>query len=108
MPKDLAERMLKQSGVMYVWQGRLDWRRHRTRQAVQKDLQRTAKALHVRGCVAPHSARKAWAVRMYARYGLKRVQALLGHRHEAVTLLYVMADHITARKRGGQDQFRAE
>ena len=84
-------------------EGRLDPERHRTRQAVYKDLARAAmlyrlpKLLHV----SPHTARKVYAVEQYRRTGdLKRVQRLLQHDNESVTAIYTMADYLTARKLG--------
>jgi site-specific recombinase XerD len=39
-----------------------------------------------------------WAVEKYRKTSLKRVQTLLGHSDEAITVLYAMADQITAKK----------
>ena len=103
LPVELRERMLQQAGKIYVWEGRLDPERHRTRQAVYKDLARAAmlyrlpKLLHV----SPHTARKVYAGEQYRRTGdLKRVQRLLQHDNESVTAIYAMADYLTARKLG--------
>ena len=102
-PGDLLPRMQAQAGRIWVFEGRLDYRRHRTPSAVYKDLRRAArlwrlpKDLHL----SPHSARKAYAVSEYQRTGsLKHVQELLNHDSEAVTMLYAMADILTARKLG--------
>lgn len=73
----------------------------RTRQAVWQDVQRAARAVRLPASVqcSPHSARKAYAVRMYQRTGdLTRVQRDLKHSSPEVTLLYAMADELTARK----------
>jgi site-specific recombinase XerC len=49
--------------------------------------------------IAPHSARKVYAVEAYSRSGeLARVQKLLNHESEAVTELYAMADALTSRR----------
>ncbi len=103
VPVELRLRMLQQAGKIYIWEGRLDSERHRTRQAVYKDLARTAalyrlpKLLHV----SPHTARKVYAVEQYQRTGdLHRVQRLLQHDNESVTAIYAMADYLTARKLG--------
>lgn len=89
--------LLSISGKLYVFEHRLDWRKHRTRQAVYKDLVRMAKAFRL-AHVTPHSARKTYAVEKYHEGGdLKRVQRLLNHSDEAVTLLYAMADQLTAK-----------
>jgi len=104
LPSELYERMLRQAGRVWVWEGRLDWRKHRTRQAVNKDLARCASlwrlpsGLHI----SPHTARKAYAVSKYQTTGsLKRVQELLQHSDESVTMLYAMADVLTERRLGG-------
>lgn len=52
--------------------------------------------------VSPHTARKIYAVQEYHKCGsLRRVQGLLNHGDEAVTMLYAMADVITRRGRNG-------
>jgi integrase len=102
IPADLLERMARQQGRVYVWEGRASWLRPRTRQAVYKDLKRAARLYRIPAGtqISPHSARKTWAVGIHQRHGLARVQALLGHCDEAVTILYAMADQLTARKHG--------
>lgn len=96
--KDLQIELLKICGKVYVFEHRTDWRRHRTRQAVWKDLHRAAKLLKLKGTVSPHSARKVYAVEMYHRSGrdLEKVRRLLNHEDEAVTLLYALADEMSA------------
>lgn len=63
---DLYTRLLAFAGKTYVFPHRLDGRKHRTRQAVWKDL--------------------------------KRVQKLLNHSDEAVTMIYAMADELMKRR----------
>ena len=98
LPAELRERMLAQAGRLYVWEHRTDWKKHRTRQAVYKDMRKAAEVFErsgkVREHISPHSARKAAAVRAYKRGGLEAAQALLVHDegHPLVTLLYAMAD----------------
>lgn len=104
LPLELYERMLRQAGRVWVWEGRLDWRKHRTRQAINKDLERCAALFRLpRGLhLSPHTARKSYAVEAYHRTGdLKRVQKLLQHSRESITILYAMADALTERKLGG-------
>lgn len=99
LPAELYRQALAVAGKLYVFENRLDWRRSRTRQAVFKDLKRVARLFRVKENVAPHSARKVWAVEQYRKCGdLKRVQKLLGHSAEAVTMLYAMADQLVARR----------
>ncbi len=97
---EFQARLLRVAGRLYVFEHRLDWRLHRTRQAVYSDIKRATKALRLSGQISPHSARKAYAVRMYksSGYDIKRVSALLNHSDEAVTMIYALADQM--KKRG--------
>lgn len=99
LPIKLREELLAQSGKIYVFEHRLDPLRPRTRQAVFKDIKRAAKLFRVPLNVAPHSARKIYAVEEYKKdMNIKRVKELLNHSSEAVTMIYVMADAITEKK----------
>lgn len=100
LPAELQRRALALAGKVFIFENRLDWRRHRTRQAVYKDLRRAAELFRLSShlTIAPHSARKVWAVGQRRKHGLGRVQQLLNHSSEAVTMLYAMADELTARK----------
>lgn len=92
---DLQARLLAQSGRVYVFEGRNDWRAHRTRQAVYKDIRRVADALRLGRGITPHTARKKYAVSAYHRLGsMKKVQRLLNHSDEAVTMIYALADEM--------------
>ena len=86
------------AGARWVFPGR-DPRKHRTRQAVYKDIRRAAEAFRVREHVSPHSARKIYAVEQLHKSGdLHKVQRLLQHDDAAVTAIYAMADVLTQRK----------
>ena len=105
LPENLYTEMLRQAGKVWVFEGRLTAKKHRTRQAVFKDLRRTARLFRLDGRkiaehVSPHTARKIYAVEELKKYGgnVKRVQRLLNHSDEAVTMLYAMADQLTARR----------
>ena len=97
--------LLEQAGRLYVFEGRTDWRKHRTRQAVWKDTVRCA-AFFQRGgsvpkgaTVSPHSARKVYAVSEYHRTGsLDDVRRKLNHdpAHMATTLVYALCDQLNA------------
>ena len=104
IPRPLWLRACAAAGPVYVFSGRCNGRKHRTRQAVYKDLRRAAEAFRLDLPVTPHSCRKAWAVDKLAEPGssLKRVQRLLNHDSEAVTMLYAMADKLEQRKRKGR------
>lgn len=67
--------------------------KHRTRQAVWKDVKRAAAALRLTQNAAPHSARKVYAVELLKKYGdIDRVKRALNHGGLEVTLIYAMAD----------------
>lgn len=99
LPDKLREQLISYAGKIYVFPNRLDPRRHRTRQAVYKDIKRAAKAFRVKLNITPHSARKCYAVAEYRRdFNAARVQRLLNHSSEAVTMIYAIADELTARQ----------
>lgn len=110
LPRELRERMLAQAGRVYVWEHRTDWTRHKTRQAVYKDMQQAARVFartgRLQAHISPHSARKCAAVRAYKRGGLDAAAALLNHDpgHPLVTMLYALADHegASALRQGGR------
>lgn len=92
---DLQRDLLAIGGKVYVFEGRNSPLRHRTRQAVFKDLRRVSTAFRLKG-ISPHSARKVYAVRRYRDCGdIRKVQRLLNHSNEAVTMLYAMADELS-------------
>lgn len=103
-PAELLDRMRAQAGKIFVWEHRTDCNRHRSRQAVYKDIKRAAALFRLPSGLqlSTHSARKIYAVGVYRRTGsLARVQQLLNHSSEAVTMLYAMADRMTERRMGG-------
>lgn len=88
----LLSDLKKAAGKDWVFPGR-DPRKHRTRQAVWKDVKRAAAALRLAQNVAPHSIRKVYAVELLHKYGdIAKVQKALNHSNAAVTLVYAMAD----------------
>jgi len=92
LPEPLLSDLQITSGSRWVFPGR-DPGKHRTRQAVWADVKRAAKALRLPQNVAPHSARKVYAVDLMAKYGdIARVQRALNHSCESVTMIYAMAD----------------
>lgn len=104
VPQQLRQELLRHAGRFYVFEGRTSELRPRTRAAVFKDLKRVARLYRLDGkriCenVAPHSARKIYAVQDYHAHGdLQRVQRLLNHSSEGVTVLYALADRMHRRK----------
>lgn len=105
IPYRLRVELLRHAGRFFVFESRTNELRPRTRAAVYKDLKRVARLYRldgrkIAGNVAPHSARKIFAVQDYHAHGdMQRVQRLLNHSSEAVTMLYALADRLTASKR---------
>lgn len=105
IPKELQLRILQQAGRLYAFEGRCDWRKHRTRQAVWLDCSRCARFFQhggavPKGTVSPHSARKVYAVDEYHRTGdLDAVRQKLNHdpAHVATTLLYALSDKLDSK-----------
>lgn len=98
VPKKLRDQLLSIAGYIYVFEHRTDPRRHRTRQAVYKDIVRARKAFRISEHITPHSARKIYAVAEYKKdCDIRRVRKLLNHSDEAITMLYALADELTAR-----------
>lgn len=99
LPARLIDKLLAQAGKIYVFENRLSPRKHRTRQAVYKDIKRAARAFRVRTNITCHSARKIYAVEEYRKdFSIARVKRLLNHSSEAVTMIYAIADDITERR----------
>ena len=97
-PAALYEQMELRAGRLWVFESRTDPKRHRTRQAVWKDVKRAEKTfkrsgqLSRRQNLGPHTARKYAAVEAYHRGGLPAAQRLLSHSDQLVTRLYALAD----------------
>jgi integrase len=104
LTKELLERLQLQAGSMYVFPHRLDGRRHRTRQAVWKDINRAMRLFRIPKAlvVSPHTCRKVYAVEKFRKTGnIAEVKKLLNHSNEGVTAIYAMADVLTERKLKG-------
>lgn len=72
-----------------------DSSKHRTRQAVWKDLKRVALAFRVPVNVGTHSMRKCYAVDLLEKYGdIEMVRRALNHSDLSVTMIYAMADKL--------------
>lgn len=92
LPEPLLSDLQEQAGGVWVFPGR-NGRKPHTRQAVWKDVKRAARALRLPQNVAPHSARKVFAVDLLQKYGdIERVRRALNHGSAAVTLIYALAD----------------
>lgn len=98
LPKALFEELKRQAGIVYVFEGRNDPYKHRTRQAVYADIKRAAKAFRVKCNLSPHSLRKVYAVQLYRKYGdIEKVRKALNHDNTAVTMIYALADILQSR-----------
>lgn len=102
IPRGLLAELEANAGRIWVFEGRTDPRKHRTRQAVYKDVKRVARmyqrAHSIRpGQVSPHSARKLAAVEAYHKGGMAAAQRLLNHSDPAVTALYALSDLVAER-----------
>lgn len=92
LPEPLLTDLKNSAGEHWVFPGR-NPRKHRTRQAVWKDVKRAARAFRLPQNVGTHSARKVYAVDLMRKYGdIDRVRRALNHRSESVTLIYALAD----------------
>lgn len=108
IPKQLLADIRAQAGDTWAWPGR-DPSKHRTRQAVWADVKRAQRACRLPSNIGPHSLRKTYAVRQYAKSGdLGKVQAALNHSDMAVTMLYAMADHLTRQRAAGGARRRSK
>ena len=77
----------------FIFPHRLDPERHRTRQAVFKDIKKQAESLGLHSQISPHTFRKVYAVKLYHRTkDLTTVQRILGHKKMETTLIYAIAE----------------
>lgn len=106
LPHDLWHELQGICGTEWVFPSRNDPKKHRSRQAVWRDIKRAAKACRLPQNIGPHSARKVYAVRLMERYGdIEKVRKCLNHDRFATTMIYAMADSLMTakhkRRRGG-------
>lgn len=94
---DLAKKLRRVAGKEWVFEGR-DSDKHRTRQAVWKDVKRAAQIAGVVGNMACHSARKTYAVNLFNSRGLTAVQKELQHDNTSTTMLYAFSDMLSDKK----------
>lgn len=101
LPEKLWKQLRLQAGRCYVFESRCDPWKHRTRAAVYKDIKRVSRLYRldgkkIKGSISPHTARKIYAVSEFHKSGnLKKVQQLLNHSSEAVTMIYALADQLS-------------
>lgn len=98
LPVPLLNDLRLESGAAWVFEG-ADPHKHRSRQAVWKDVKRACAACRLPQNVGPHSARKVYAVGLLERYGdIDRVRRALNHSSVEVTLIYAMADQLLQQR----------
>ena len=99
IPNRLFERLQRQAGRTYVFPHRYNEKKHRTRQAVYKDVVRAAKAFRLAEHVSPHSLRKIYAVDLYHKTGSpEEVQRKLNHSDASISAIYFLADQLSKRR----------
>lgn len=102
IPVELRDELQSIAGKIFVFENRISARKHRTRQAVYKDIKRAARAFRIKSNISCHTARKIYAVSEYKKdFSVARVKKLLNHSSEAVTMIYAIADELTERKKRG-------
>lgn len=96
LSRELLQELLDTSnGSEWAFPSPTDRTKHRTRQAVWKDIKRAQWALRIPVNTAPHSMRKVYAVELMRKYGdIDRVRKALNHDHYDTTILYAMADKL--------------
>jgi integrase len=96
LPDWLADEIRAQAGASeWAFPSPYDPTKHRTRQAVWKDIKRIAKVVRIPVNIGTHSMRKVYAVDLMRRYGdIAAVQRALNHDNPTVTILYALADQL--------------
>ena len=101
LPVPLLDDLRRNAGKFWVFEGRNDPKKHRTRQAVWHDVKRAAAAFRLPQNIGTHSGRKVYAVQLLDKYGdIDRVRRALNHsdRYPSTTLIYAMADKLLEAK----------
>lgn len=101
LTKRLYGELLDQAGDTWVFPGR-DPEKHRTRQAVWRDVKRAAKLFRLPQNVGVHSLRKVYAVEKLkqARGNVAKVQRALNHSDAATTMIYAISYQLYRDKYG--------
>jgi integrase len=99
LPAALLSDVMAGAGEVWAFPGRKPGK-PRTRQAVWQDVKRAAKAARIPANAGPHSARKAYAVRLMQTTGdLERVKRALNHDNEVTTMAYALSDALRKKRR---------
>lgn len=99
---ELLGNLRKHAGKEWVFPGARDPSKHRTRQAVWRDVKRAAKAFRLPQNVGVHSLRKVYAVDQLKRSkgNVGKVQRALNHSDAATTMIYAMSWQLYEAKYG--------
>ena len=94
LPDWLSEDIRRSStGSTWAFPSPTNPKRHRSRQAVWRDLKRVQRAFRLPINLGTHSARKSYAVHLMHQYGdLEKVRRALNHSNTTITAIYAMAD----------------
>ncbi len=99
LPEELRKNCLKISGDIFIFPHRLNKWKHRTRQAVWKDLRKASTMLRLKGNASPHSLRKTYARTLQKEgFSLSQIQKALNHSDPTLTAVYIMADELAMRE----------
>ena len=93
---DLALRLRRDYG-RWLFPSPHDLSKHRTRQAVWRDMRKACAHLGLTEHATPHSARKTFAVDLYHKQGLPAVQKALQHDRIDTTMIYAFSDVLNAK-----------
>jgi len=94
LPDWLSEDIRRSStGSAWAFPSPTNPKRHRSRQAVWRDLKRVQRAFRLPINLGTHSVRKSYAVHLMHQYGdLEKVRRALNHSNTTITAIYAMAD----------------
>ena len=97
IPKKLYKQLRANSGKCWVFPSPKNENKHRTRQAVWRDIKNAGKKNGNANGVSPHSARKTYAVDTMHEKGINAVQRELQHSRLDTTMLYAFSDLMVGR-----------
>ena len=99
---ELFDRLERSGNMRWCFPSPRNGRKKRTRQAVWADMHKLKKRGEGR-VPSPHSARKAYAVRLAFEKGIAAVGVELQHTHQDTTMIYAMADVLEERLRAAEE-----
>ena len=86
----------------YIFKHRLKKGKHRTRQAVWKNVKKACAEIGLERNITPHSARKSYAVELFHDKGLNITQKELQHENANTTLLYAFSEMLINDKQSNE------